>query len=282
LPLLITHEMEPEPGPMKTLNGHAISILLPFALAALSGCSGNPTWKPLSATADRFLGALIGGDMAAATADLTAAARSRYSPQDLQRFVSAAGIGQSGNVSWIDGSVSGDRATLQGEYRSSGSTAVAPLRLSLSNEQGVWRIQGIQRGMRPQTSGEHDYFVPFDEEANQLAMDTTLQFAEAIREKDLGIFWADSSERFRQRVAKDTFSKAFGGFVAQQTNLLAVAKLAPEFAEPPSISKDGVLRLAGQYPTKPSRVSFDYEYVREGDRWKLAGIRLDVAPGGVQ
>jgi hypothetical protein len=95
---------------------------------------------------------------------------------------------------------------------------------------------------------------------------------------DLAGFWATCSEQFRRRHDQQAFEHAFAGFVEQKVNLLPAAKLSPQFDRAPALAPDGVLRLAGHFPTRPSRIDFDYEYVPDKGGWTLAGMRLAVTP----
>ena len=49
---------------------------------------------------------------------------------------------------------------------------------------------------------------------------------------------------------------AFTNLREQKLDLSRVLLLSPELTEPPSITSDGTLRLAGVFPTRPVQISF--------------------------
>lgn len=120
--------------------------------------------------------------------------------------------------------------------------------------------------------------IPDAATAQQLALNTTLRFAEAINNRDLAGFRATTTEAFQQAFSLDAFEAAFGGFITQRVNLLAVTGMKPVLTIHSPGPTPGTLHLAGWFPTQPSRLSFDYSYTREGPDWRLSGIDVKVQP----
>lgn len=114
----------------------------------------------------------------------------------------------------------------------------------------------------------------------QLVTETTLRFGRAIKAKDLSLFRDSTAEEFKQAFSREEFERAFSGFIRQNINLLAVKNYRPLFTSKPKLTTSGTLILQGYFPTKPSRVKFDYKYVWRGNTWKLSGINVVVQPAG--
>lgn len=113
-----------------------------------------------------------------------------------------------------------------------------------------------------------------------MALETTLSFGQAVKAGDYSSFYNAASLELRKRFTLQQFTQAFNGFLQQKTNLLAVRNYVPVFNPDPRLSEDGTLVIQGYFPTQPSRVNFDYEYLRSSDEWKISGIHIDVTPVG--
>ena len=120
--------------------------------------------------------------------------------------------------------------------------------------------------------------LPNAAESEQIAIETTLQFARAVNAKDLSLFRNQTTEEFKKQFSHEQFNNTFKGFIQQNINLLPIAKLKPIFHFPAALTKDKNLILSGYFPSRPSKVSFSYSYIWRSNQWKVTGIKLDVIP----
>lgn len=120
--------------------------------------------------------------------------------------------------------------------------------------------------------------TPGSTESVALARSTTLRFADAVQAGDLSLFYSQTAEEFRQAFVLQRFQQAFGDFVEQRINVRAVEDLQPIFSEQPRLVADGTLHLKGYFPSRPSRLNFDYRYLQKPEGWQLSGISLEVVP----
>ena len=127
-------------------------------------------------------------------------------------------------------------------------------------------------------TAEEKQTLPSSSENEKIAMDTTLTFAEAVNTNDLSLFRKQTTKEFKAEFSHEQFEKTFSGFIEQKINLLPVAKLKPQFHNPPFLSKDGTLTLKGYFPTRPSQIEFDYSFLWRNKGWKISGISLQVNP----
>ena len=114
--------------------------------------------------------------------------------------------------------------------------------------------------------------------ARELALATTLRFGKAIDSRNLAGFRAATAEAFQQRFSLQTFEQAFNGFIDQKINVLTVAGMDPVLTTLEGGPDGESLRLAGYFPTLPSRLNFDYSYTRVCADWQLSGIDVKVVP----
>lgn len=111
-----------------------------------------------------------------------------------------------------------------------------------------------------------------------LTTTTTLDFAHAVNAGDLSLFRDSTADEFKKNFSVQQFNSAFGGFIEQKINMLAVQNLAPVFNEPPKVSDAGILTVQGYFPTSPSRIRFNYSYKQDPVAWKIIGINIKVEP----
>ena len=124
----------------------------------------------------------------------------------------------------------------------------------------------------------NQYRIPTVSESERLTLNTTLEFGEAIQAGNLSLFRNTTSDAFKRAFSEAEFEQAFNGFIEQRINLLAVNKQKAILTTAPAMTADGTLILRGYFPTQPSRVYFDYSYVRQNGAWLLSGIDVTIRP----
>ncbi|OUS18285.1 hypothetical protein A9Q88_00405 [Gammaproteobacteria bacterium 50_400_T64] len=127
-------------------------------------------------------------------------------------------------------------------------------------------------------TAEEKQSLPSDLENQKIVLETTLAFAQAVNAKDLSLFRNQTTKEFKAEFSHEQFETVFAGFIKQEINLLPAAKLNPEFHIPPILSDDGTLILRGYFPTRPSQIEFDYNYLWRNGGWKISGISLEINP----
>jgi len=68
----------------------------------------------------------------------------------------------------------------------------------------------------------------------------------------------------------------------QRLNLGGVAVLEPQLTLMPQIEPNGMLRMAGFFPSVPMQVNFELLYTPVEREWRLYGISVNLAPAGPQ
>jgi len=69
-------------------------------------------------------------------------------------------------------------------------------------------------------------------------------------------------------------AEVFANLRSQRIDMSPVVLFLPKLLAPPSITEDGMLRLAGAYDTQPKQVHFDLVFERISGQWRLFGISL--------
>jgi hypothetical protein len=95
---------------------------------------------------------------------------------------------------------------------------------------------------------------------------------------DYRVFHARLSEPFRKQYTPDRLKTTFKEFNDKNVDIDIVTAMTPTYEQPPYVDADGKLILRGFFPTEPSRVSFEMDFVSGAGEWKLIRINVKVGP----
>jgi hypothetical protein len=76
-------------------------------------------------------------------------------------------------------------------------------------------------------------------------------------------------------------AKVFEGLRQHKIDLAPAAVVTPELIEQPVISSEGLLTLAGLFPTKPLQIQFRFVYQADHGSWKPFGLSVSMVPTAV-
>ena len=85
-----------------------------------------------------------------------------------------------------------------------------------------------------------------------------------------------SAPNFRDANTAARLGEIFASQRAQKLDLSGVAVLDPQLTLLPQIEPNGLLHLAGFFPSVPSQVNFELLYAPIDGRWRLFGISVNV------
>jgi hypothetical protein len=116
-----------------------------------------------------------------------------------------------------------------------------------------------------------------------LVRTTLLTLNDALRSDNFTVLRDLASPQFRAVNTPGRLSQAFSDLARRGVDLSAVAILAPELAELPSLDAEkGVLRLKGYFSGKPVKIEFDLAFQAEAGRWKLLGLSVQPVAAEAQ
>ena len=101
------------------------------------------------------------------------------------------------------------------------------------------------------------------------------------------VLHALGSPAFQGENSTVKLSANFAVFRTQGIDISPTVLLPPLLSSPPRLEAGNVLRVSGQYDTKPQRVIFEMAFQAVDNAWRLAGIavstaRADQTPAGAQ
>lgn len=172
----------------------------------------------------------------------------------------------------IDGS---GRLVLQGVY------PLEPTRVSFTlkyvREAQEWKLVGVNVRLESvPLAAASPGVVPSEEELKALTRRSMKLLASAVARDDFSEIHREIAEAWRRQMSQDEMRSTFHTFVEKKIPLEIVEASEPVFTGKASIDSDGILNVAGHYPTKPFRVDFELRFLTEQSQWRLAGIQVNT------
>jgi hypothetical protein len=149
--------------------------------------------------------------------------------------------------------------------------------LKYIREARQWKLVGVNVSLEPApAAAASPGVVPPETELKALTHRALTQLAAAVARDDFSKLHEEISELWRRQVTPDELRGSFRTFVDKKVPLNVIETSAPVFTQAASIDSDGMLNVAGYYPTKPIRVTFELRFLGEQSQWRLAGIQVNT------
>jgi hypothetical protein len=116
--------------------------------------------------------------------------------------------------------------------------------------------------------------VPPESELKSMTLSSLLAFNDGVQDKDFSDFYKELAGLWKDQTTPEKLKTLFNDFIEKEINIAPIKKLQPVFNKDAKINSDGMLVVAGYYPTTPKRVVFELKYLDEKGDWKLAGINV--------
>jgi hypothetical protein len=117
--------------------------------------------------------------------------------------------------------------------------------------------------------------IPAEEDLEKLVLDTLVSFNDSVQSDDFTDFHATMAKPAQEQISVEKLKTSFHEFVEKKIDFSDIENLDPTF-DSKEIDKDGILNVAGSYPTTPVIVQFRLRYLQEEGEWKLFGINVDT------
>lgn len=183
------------------------------------------------------------------------------------------------NIKWTEATAEDSQGRLIGMIDfPDGKQLEAQMNIILKND--IWRIQSI-RFTNPNLAEEAN--LPKSPDDFLSLINTTMQlFIQDLEEKDFTDSYNAVSQLWKDQNTQEEFTQAFEAFLElENPDFSYVAEGTPELLRPPQAQQTNdnqvVMILQGQYANpNDGGLLFDLNYVKEGEAWKLAGIKLSI------
>jgi hypothetical protein len=119
--------------------------------------------------------------------------------------------------------------------------------------------------------------VPSDRALEALVKASLLTFNDANVTGNYTVLHAKLSKPFRQQFPPDKLKETFKEFSKKNVDFDIIAAMPPSYDPKPVVDDEGKLLVKGSFPTEPSRLAFELDFIPSDGEWKL--IRLNVKLG---
>jgi len=119
--------------------------------------------------------------------------------------------------------------------------------------------------------------VPSERVLEALVKASLLSFNDANVTGNYAVLHAKLSKPFRDQVPPERLKEIFEEFRRKNIDFDIIAALKPAYDPAPRVDQDGKLLVKGYFPSEPTRVNFDLDFIPSDGEWKL--IRLNVKLG---
>ncbi len=198
---------------------------------------------------------------------------------DLRKTLASRGLTEVTDTTWNSRSITPGRAKVSGTATTRSGNTV-PVTVDLVKNDDHWRIQYIgfdSPGISTKVRGTA-LTPPGEAEQIALVKESLTVFGESVNGKDFTPFVDHISDTWKNDgVTVEQLNQAFSSFIDQEINILPVLdSLAPAFDNEVVVADNGVMSITGVYPSTPSKLKFELDYIKEGTAWKVVRTALNI------
>lgn len=170
---------------------------------------------------------------------------------------------------------------IKGTINPEGVEKPVPVTVLFVAENNTWKIKEVKEDVE---KGEPTT-AEIQEKAKimNLVRQSMADFVLSKKAKSMEHFYDTISDEWKKDTTVDVLNKAFTPVLSDPTDWGFLNPVEPNITK--YVVKEGVLTVIGFYPSKPKRLIFEQNYVKdvEDGEWKLAGFKLYTAdPEAVQ
>jgi hypothetical protein len=120
---------------------------------------------------------------------------------------------------------------------------------------------------------------PFSIDKNSaliLIRTTLVAVQQANQTGNYSVLYSMSAPGFQSVNSPERLSQIFAPLRAKNFDLSGVVVLEPQLLVMPEVYSNGVMRMAGFFPSVPMQVYFDVQFIPVQGQWRLVAISVDV------
>ena len=142
----------------------------------------------------------------------------------------------------------------------------------------IVRLLGIFTLLLAATAVQAQNKVPPDRVLEALVKTSLLTLNDANVTGNYSVLHAKLSKPFRQQFSPEKLKATFREFNRNSADFDIIAAMTPTYDPKPVVDDNGKLVVKGSFPTEPSRVRFELEFIPSDGEWKLIRIHVKVDP----
>lgn len=99
---------------------------------------------------------------------------------------------------------------------------------------------------------------------------------QANQTNNYNVLYSLSAPGFQSRNSPERLSQIFANLRAKNFDLSGVVVLEPQLSVLPELYSNGVMRMAGFFPSVPMQVYFDLQFMAVQGQWRLIAIGVNI------
>jgi hypothetical protein len=123
--------------------------------------------------------------------------------------------------------------------------------------------------------------VPDPYTLNMMIRSSIIALNQANKTGNYSVLLDLGAPAFRASNNSASLAQIFAALRQRNLDLSPILFFTPKLVQQPVIGQNGILRLAGFFPTAPERVNFDIYMQMVGNEWQLFGIGVSTSPADV-
>ncbi|MGF1620127.1 MAG: hypothetical protein ACFCUR_05900 [Rhodomicrobiaceae bacterium] len=123
--------------------------------------------------------------------------------------------------------------------------------------------------------------VPDPYTLNMMIRSSVIALNQANKTGNYSVLLDLGAPAFRASNNSASLAQIFAALRQRNLDLSPILFFTPKLVQQPEITPNGILRLAGFFPTAPERVNFDIYMQMVGTEWQLFGIGVSTSPADV-
>lgn len=226
-------------------------------------------------TANGFFAAVKQNDFNKARNYLAEDFKANTSENALKEFLAKSAISNFKEASWSNRQISGGRGELEGSITTE-TGGVVPIKLTLVKENDTWKIFSLEKPISGVQATGSRPTPPQAADAIALVKKTMHNFIASVEKKNMEHFRETTSQLLKDQFTTEQLNQAYKSIIESGAKWSVLENMEPALSSDAAIGENGVLLLAGYYPTEPRKVDFEHKYIYEGDSWKVVGLSISI------
>jgi hypothetical protein len=234
--------------------------------------------------ADLFFEKLKKGDFSAAHSMTAVAFQKATTVDQLAQFSEMFTLDKLSNTSYSARGFENEMGYLEGDLKYTDGS-LQPMRIEFVKEDGDWKVlhvtpksgAGVTSASSAATPAEpiQHQIAPGEDEAKALVNESIIMLADAIIKRDFADFYSYSSNMWQAQTTKEALLTAFKEFIDKKIDLIHTQN-TKLIIQPPQVDLQNALNIDAEWDTKPVRTVGNFRYVKEGGKWKLIGVAVNL------
>jgi hypothetical protein len=117
--------------------------------------------------------------------------------------------------------------------------------------------------------------MPDSDKIVLLLRNTLITLNDAVQTGNFTVLHDIGAPGFRETNSPARLSQNFADLASRRVDLSAVAVIAPQITEAPTLDQQkGMLHVKGYFPDQPVQIDFEMLYQAVGGQWRLFGLSV--------